>query len=66
MHCLQCTSGRVKTRCANCDIVLALCSKCADEIQQNFCTRCYTDGIAPLVFDSDPPLLDAHTAQAPA
>ena len=67
MHCLQCTAGKVTTRCVNCRTVLALCTPCADEIQQNFCSCCYSDGITPVVFDGDPqPFDEAFAALAPA
>ena len=67
MHCLQCTAGKVTVRCVNCLTVLALCKPCADEIQQNFCSCCYTDGVTPVVSDGDPPPFDepfAAMAQA--
>ena len=54
MHCLQCTAGKVTVRCVNCLTVLALCKPCANEIQQNFCSCCYTDGITPVVLDWRP------------
>ena len=67
MHCLQCTKGKVTVRCVNCLTVLALCKPCADEIQQNFCGCCYTDGITPVVLDGDPqPFDEAFAALAQA
>ena len=65
--CLQCTTGKVAHQCVNCQTVLALCDPCADEIKQNFCATCYSDGITPVVTEDDPPpLVEAETALVPA